>query len=117
MLGQWLLAAWSISALVLSGCDQIKPHEPIVVQLQPAPPPTISPHRSSVYDSSVGKAACVVFQLGQTFPTGSVCGVLSEAKDDGLALSNIDKKNGLGIEGGLSVVFPDSVVRYVIVRP
>lgn len=117
MLRLWLLAAWSAIAIVLSGCDQLKPHDPVVVQLQPAPAPTGPVHRVSAYDSSVGKAACIAFQLTQSAPTGSVCGVLSEARDDGLVLTNVQKENDLNIEAGLSVVFPESVVRYVIVRP
>jgi hypothetical protein len=114
-----LVAAWvPASVIVLSGCDEINPHQPIVVQLQPAPPvPAAASHRLSAYDSSVGKAACIVFQLTQAAPTGHVCGVLSEVKDDGLVLTNVEKKNDLNIEAGLSVVFPESVVRYVVVRP
>ena len=117
MLRLGLLAACSVGAMVLSGCDQLKPPEPLVVQLQQPAPAAASPRRLSAYDSSVGKPVCIVFQLAPTFPTGTVCGVLSEVKDDGLVLTNVEKKNGLNIEAGLSAVLPESVVRVVIVRP
>lgn len=112
-----LLTAWSASAIVLSGCDQLKQREPTVVQLQPAPAPAVPPRRLSAYDSSVGKGACVVFQLTAAAPTGHVCGMLAEVKDDGLVLANVERKNDLNIEAGLTAVFPASVVRLVIVRP
>jgi hypothetical protein len=110
---------WTVAgiALALAGCGDFKYPPPAVVQVSAPSPPTTSPREPSIFESSVGKGACVTIMLDHGIPSGFICGTLTEVRSDGIVVSAIDRKNAYGIEPGLNVVLPIGIVKFVAVRP
>jgi len=107
-----------LAALTLvTSCGEWKFPPPAIVQVPATPAPVVSPPEPLIFESSIGKGVCVTVQLNQGIPTGFICGVLAEARPDGILISNVDRKNVYGVDPGLNAILPITVVKVVSVRP